>query len=513
MTASEGQGAGATRSHLRGSSLLFGGRLLSLGLNFAGQVLTIRYLTQSDYGALAYALSFVSIAASVNLLGLGRAVNRFVPMYEEQGDRRAAAGTLWIAFATVLGLGLALVVATMGVGLASGRLAGDARSAELVLLLILLTPLQALDNLLQGAAAIFLGARAIFFRRHLLGPLLKLAAVVAVITTGTGVRALAIGHLVAGAVGVAAYLFVLRGTLAERGLWGRPKLAAMKLPTRPVFGFALPLLSNDVVLVLKTNLAILALEFFRSTTEVAELRAVLPLAGLISVVLTSFKFLYVPLASRLFGRGDTQSVGELYWRTTLWIGVFSFPVFATCFFLAGPMVEALFGARYAASAGFLAVISVGAYFHALLGLNTYTLQVHGRVRFIAIANGVAVAIGLALNLLLVPRLGGAGGALAVTGTIVAYNVLNQLGLRGCAGVGRVPAACVETWAKIAGAVAVIGLLDGALGLAPLPLFALIALASAVLLSSCRRALDLSNTFPELARVPLVGRFLLGGPSA
>ena len=50
----------AARRQIRGSTLLLVGQLLAKGVNFGVQVLIVRYLSKSDYGALAYALSIES---------------------------------------------------------------------------------------------------------------------------------------------------------------------------------------------------------------------------------------------------------------------------------------------------------------------------------------------------------------------------------------------------------------------------------------------------------------------
>ena len=49
----------AARKQIRGSSLLMAGKFISVGLNFASQVLIVRYLTKSDYGAWAYTFAIV----------------------------------------------------------------------------------------------------------------------------------------------------------------------------------------------------------------------------------------------------------------------------------------------------------------------------------------------------------------------------------------------------------------------------------------------------------------------
>src|SRR3954462_1795704 len=78
-------GAAATRRQIRGSSLLLAGRMLSLAVNFATQVLIVRYLSKADFGAFAYGLSIVSLGESLAVLGLDKAIARFLPIYEEHG--------------------------------------------------------------------------------------------------------------------------------------------------------------------------------------------------------------------------------------------------------------------------------------------------------------------------------------------------------------------------------------------------------------------------------------------
>ena len=54
----------STRGHIRGSVMLLLGRLTSMSLAFVTQVVMVRYLSKSDYGAFAYALSVVALLQS-----------------------------------------------------------------------------------------------------------------------------------------------------------------------------------------------------------------------------------------------------------------------------------------------------------------------------------------------------------------------------------------------------------------------------------------------------------------
>ena len=493
-----------SKKHLRGSSLLLFGRLIALLLNFGVQVLTVRYLTKADYGAFAWALSIVAIGASVNLLGLTKTASRFIPIFEERRDYGSVVGTLVYAVTSIIGVGAAFVLLALATrSLWSGTLVEDARAAQIYVLVVALTPIQALDNLGQGLAAVFLGARAIFFRRHILGPLLKLLIILAVMGFGGSVFHLALGQLLAGSIGLAVYIWMLARVFRARRLFERSATEGIRIPTRKLLGFSLPLLTSDLVLVLQANIAVVALLHYHSTDHVAAFRAVLPVAGLNLVAIQSFKFLYVPLTSRLFARDDHGELSAVYWKTTLWISVLTFPVFAVTSFLADPVTLALFGERYADSGTLLAILAIGNYFSACLGLNAYTLQVYAKVRLILFANVATALLAVLYNVLLVPAYGPLGAALATTGAIFTHNILNHAALFLTTRIHSIPRGTLMAYGKIllaCGVLALVASLDFASGAHWITRGVFASAVSVGLLLWNRGALDLSGTFPELGRI-------------
>src|SRR3954452_22001036 len=226
-------GAAATRQQIRGSSLLLAGRMLSLAVNFATQVLIVRYLSKADFGAFAYGLSIVSLGEAFAVLGLDKAISRFLPIYEEQGAYGKLFGTLLMVGGTVLGVGLAFVLLAMGLhGFAGGDLGGSGQALTVILILICLSPIQALDDVLMGTFAVFSKPRAIFFRKYVLAPGLRLAAIVLVVLSRNGVRELALGYVVAGGLGVVLYLVMLAQTLRADGLLKHLDLGSLRFPAR-----------------------------------------------------------------------------------------------------------------------------------------------------------------------------------------------------------------------------------------------------------------------------------------
>ncbi|MGH2521916.1 MAG: flippase, partial [Anaerolineales bacterium] len=420
----------STKRQIRGSSALFLGQFFAKGLNFAAQVLIVRYLSKTDYGAFAYALSIVALGESIATFGLDRAITRFVPIYHERRDYNKLFGTLVMVISTMLALGAALALAFYSFpGLVARTLGGDELSHVLLLILIFLAPVQALDGVLVGMFAVFSSTRSIFFRKYVLGPGLKILVVALLVLGRSNVYFLASGYLAAGAFGIVIYTAMLWRVLRDQGLFPHFNWRTLNMPWREVFAFTIPLLTSDILYAVMHTMDAVVLERYGGTVNVAALRAVQPTSILNSLVMQSFALLFTPQAARLFARDDKEGINNLYWQTAIWIAVFSFPIFALTFSLAQPITLFLYGTRYQESALILALLSFGHYFNAALGFNGLTLKVYGKLRYSVVINVLAGVINLAAILLLIPRYGALGAALGTCIALVAHNVLKQAGLR------------------------------------------------------------------------------------
>src|SRR5687768_213799 len=127
----------ASRRQIRGGSLLLSGRLLAICVNFAGQVLIVRYLATSDYGAWAYALSVVALLQTLAPLGLDRAAARFVPIFHENRQPDKVAGAIFLVIGTILFVSIAVIAALFLFPGPVARLIEDGRHS-LALLFILI---------------------------------------------------------------------------------------------------------------------------------------------------------------------------------------------------------------------------------------------------------------------------------------------------------------------------------------------------------------------------------------
>ncbi len=508
-------GQDQTREQIRGSLLLLSGQVISTVVGSAvTQVLIVRHLSKTEYGAFAYALSIAVLMEGFSSLGLRRAVARFIPIYDEEGDHPKLFGGLLFAAGTTLGLGLAAVVFVTGFrGVIAGTLINDELAVTVLVILIALAPITALENVLDSTIVIFASVRAVFFRKYVLTPGLRLLVVLVLILGDAGVRFLAIGYVAAGLMGLVVYSWVLWRALYRRGLLRHFRLHSLNVPIREMLGFALPLLTTDLVFTLMTSSDAVMLGYFRDVDDVASLRSVVPFARLNQFVLLSFGLLFMPLASRLYARGDGAGINELYWQSAAWVAVLSFPLLALTTALASPMTTLLLGERYADSSSLLAVLAVGYYFHAALGFNGMMLSLYKKVRYVVTINLVAAIFNIAANLVLIPAFGALGAAIGTSAALIVHNLLKQAGLlRLGTRISLFPARYIRVYAVLVSAAVIVAVVQVIVD-PPLSFgLMLVGVVSLAVLLVTRSTLDIAATFPELARFRLMGWLVRGSRS-
>jgi O-antigen/teichoic acid export membrane protein len=295
--------------------------------------------------------------------------------------------------------------------------------------------------------------------------------------------------------------------LRERDLLRHLRLRRIVLPFREVFSFSMPMITQELLQLSLVVGGVVILAAHHTAEEVAVYRAVFNPARLNTAVLGAFVPLFLPLAARLFERGDTEGLRRSYWQTCAFVAVLTFPVFALTGPLATELAVLLFGEPYRESGVVLAILAVGYYFSTALGFNAYTLQVCGRIRFLVGVNVVAAAVNIGVSLLLVERYGAVAIAIATLSTLVVQNLLNQWALRKSIGTTFIDRSCL--WAYLAIVLGAAALWALQVLVQPGLIVALVAaaLVSLAVLVVSRNALELRDTFPELRRVPVV-RWLL-----
>jgi O-antigen/teichoic acid export membrane protein len=497
---------GIARDQIRGSSLFLVGNVLSLAITFLPHLVLIRYLSTEAFGHLAYALSLVAVGKTY-ALGFNEAMSRFVPIYHAKRDPSKVLGSIAVVFAVSLLIsGLLILTFAVASGPILALLTKGKEPASLLLILMFLVPLETADLLIMNLFACFARAREIFWGRFIIPPALRVIVITLVVFRHSELPFLAYGYLLVELITVVVFGALIVCELRRQKLL--QKLSSVRLPVREIFSFSVPLMASNVIGMIGSSIPVLLLGYFHPMSTVAYYRVVLPAACLCSMVPDNFMPLYMPSASRLFAKGDTPGINHLFWETSLWMSVLAFPIFLATACFAQPLTIFLYGARYAPSAPILAILSLGHFINVVFAFNGATLKVLGKIRLMVILNIVTPIIIIVFNLLLIPRYGAIGAAVATSAGLIVQNLLRQLSLwLGGGGISFFEKRYASFFLMLGSSAVGLYLIQL---VTPNNIYVALTLAltvSTFVLWLVKKHLKIADTFPELLRLPVVGRLL------
>jgi O-antigen/teichoic acid export membrane protein len=396
---------------LTGAGLVTIGKVVGSFTTLGERVLIGRLLTPEAYGEVSVGLALLSFATTAAMVGFSQGVPRYVSRFDDDADRRG----VWVGGLVVTGVvALALTAVLLAsVGWLTDTLLSRADSPAMLSLFVLALPFVVGMKITVAAIRGHNNAVYRIYAQDLAYPLARIALLTALLIAGFGVLAAGYAYLVAALLSFGVALALLHRLTALRG--------EIRTHVREVGRFSLPVVLSGVLTVLLTRTDTLMLSYFRDTYEVGQYAAAYPLANGLIVVISSFGFLYLPLASRLDADDQYDEIDAIYETTTKWMYLITFPALLTFVLFADDVVAIAFGSAYAEAPIALAILSVGFFTNAVGGRNRETISALGVTAYLMVVNGAAFGINVVLNLWLIPPYGLVGASVA---SAVAYGVLN-----------------------------------------------------------------------------------------
>jgi O-antigen/teichoic acid export membrane protein len=135
-----------------------------------------------------------------------------------------------------------------------------------------------------------------------------------------------------------------------------------------------------------------------------------------------------PQLSAFLARGEHDRAAGIFQSATRWLMLASWPLYIV-FAIFPAVILGIFGPRYTAGAAALAVLSLAMLVNLGTGNVTVVLLMGGKSSWSAINAGSAFIVNIGLNLVLLPRMGILGAAIAWGASIVVDNVTAMIEVR------------------------------------------------------------------------------------
>jgi O-antigen/teichoic acid export membrane protein len=256
-------------------------------------------------------------------------------------------------------------------------------------------------------------------------PGIRVILVAIAAATGLGIGAVGVAWavpLLGGFVAAIAWLLTLLGS-AERGVEPiRPDARRAERLGREFWAFSAPRGLASFFQISVIWLDVLLVGGILSTREAGIYAAMSRFAIIGTVMLGATSTAFAPQVAGFLARNDRPRAQELYRTVTAWMVLLGWPPY---FILAvfSPFLATVFGRRFGSGRTALLILALGMLSLVGSGNNKIVLLMGGRSRWNVFSAGLALLVNVVMNVLLIPRLGIDGAAVAWAASLLVDNVV------------------------------------------------------------------------------------------
>lgn len=405
----------------RGSALTLAGVAVGGGCNFVLVVLVTRSFGPRFAGAFFVSVAIFTVLATAADLGASTGLLREVPRVIAERRNDELFPLLRAALVPVVGLSalMAVPVFVFAPQLAHLFAADDpSRVAHFLRLMAPFLVLAAVEAAAFAAVRGFGALRPYVLVDNVLGPAARPLAIGVAAAVGLGGPVIA--FLWAAPVAASAAIGVVLVVAMARRHGGAADGTPRRGVALPFWRFSSARGVARLSAILVTWLDVLLIGALRSTREAGVYAAVSRLVLTGTFALQALRVALGPAVSRLLAAGRHADAEEVYQVSTWWLIASSWPVYIVMMVMPAVVLR-LFGAGFGSGATALAILAAAELFDVCTGNITLVLLMAGRSSWNLANAAGSLVINVVLNLILIPRMGISGCAIAWAASIVFEN--------------------------------------------------------------------------------------------
>ncbi len=403
------QGGNLDAVFIRGASGTFLVMIASKAISFGVQVLLARMLGVDQYGIFSLVIAWLIILLLLGKLGIDTTLLRFVAAYRANEEWGLLKGVLrtgnLIAFIASISVGIIVALAVFALG---ENIAADLRMTFWIGCMVL--PVMALVQVRQAILRSMQKVIHAVIPELIIQPVLLAIFILIIMLFDRSLDAFSamILHFTAFA---AALVIISRWT--NRIVSSEIQGASEEIRLKEWINVMLPLLMMSGFNVINHRVDVIMVGFFKGTTDVGIYSASVHLANFMVLGLIAVNQIAAPLISHLYTQNKKKELQRMASLSALGIAIFTVPA-AIIMVFCGTWLLGLFGGEgdFKAGYGALLFLVAGQSVNALTGSVGYLLTMTGYQKEAAIVMGITALINITLNVILIPKMGLNGAAIA-----------------------------------------------------------------------------------------------------
>jgi len=408
----------------KGTVIVFFGIIMGMILALIGRVLFARYFSPSEYGIFSLGIILLNIFTIIGSLGLQGGVTRQIAYnYGKNQINKVKSIIIWsLVFGSIISIIISLILFLSAdfISLQIFNITGLSLPLKIisftipfyVILLILMSLFRGLKQVKE---------RIIFndFIKNLLFPLFLIVIILISGSFKWGIIAYCLSIII-----TTSLFFIYFIKKYPIKLEFTKKILKRPIGKELIF-FSLPLMLVAILDKVLHWTDTIMLGYYKTPEIVGLYNSAVPLGSFISTALGAMLFIYTPIISDLYARRKDTEMRRNYAILTKWLCFATFPL--TMLFVLYPkiVINFFFGQNYIFAYTVLQILVIGFFINNIMGPNGATLTAMAKTNFLMIATFSAACINVVLNIVLIPKYGVHGAAIATVTALVSINFVRS----------------------------------------------------------------------------------------
>jgi len=408
------------RKLLEGELYFFIAIMLSSLVFLFYRILAARYLGPTDYGLLTLGIVILQIASLIGLVGVHQGIGKFINHYLAKKQYDKVKGTLISSFLITIVFSIAIsFLLYFSSDIIENKIFRMEGLATIITIFSIGVPFSVLTQLFKYYFFTFKKPEYVIISETIFEKLTNILLLIFIIFISASIYTISWAYILALVISSLAGIIMFRHTIQ----FLLKKAIKPKYNIKQLISFSFPLM---IVGILDLGLGwtdIIVIGIFKSSVEVGIYNVAYVIASSLVIIWISFGNIFYPIISELYAKNAKKSIRKTFEVTSRWIFILILPI--TVFVLAFPSraVSLVFGQKYVDAAIPLTILIIGYFFLAVFGLSEQGLRTYKKTKFLGISTFISLVINIFLNILLVPKYGMMGAAIATTISLTFFAII------------------------------------------------------------------------------------------
>jgi len=380
-----------------------------------------RELGPTEFGLFFAVFTFVSFFGFFKDAGLGYTLVKYIPEFEVKKKYHEIKSAIFSVFivklvsSSILGVVLFLLADYLSI-----HYFKDPLSSTILKFLVLMFIFMTFWEVIR---TVFMGFQKMFYYSFMdfLSNFIVFLIIAALFYCGVGIMAPTYAYV---AIGPIMFFICTPLFLKIFNFFGHKGKFSFHMLKR-LFSFGLPILLGSMGSTIIAYVDVLVLMYYRTLAEVGIYNVVYPSAMVFLFFGKALANVMLPMVSELWARREKKKVaGALNFLYNNYF-VFLMPIIFSVLAFAGLFISIFFGEDYSSGALALQILLIGVVINAFANINNSILVGIGKPRIVTLLVTLSSIINLILDVLLIPKFGIEGAALATTIAFTAWFLLSM----------------------------------------------------------------------------------------